>query len=176
MHRRGVRRLPERRDGGDRRPPYKGARSLLRWLLVNLAKVNGDFLRANGCGIEKLSASELCDIAYAAITSGIERHYYALVAAGAKWEGTDDPLGDDIRKFEERVGLRDDPNAWALAMHKQMMESQGKEWDDTPVAAGSGQWWDQDVEFSDMSDLDAQAKRREAVSRNRGLFVKDKKG
>lgn len=122
--------------------------------------MNGDFLRANGHGIEELCARELCDLAYAAITEGMERHYYALVAAGAKWEGTDDPLGDDIRRFEERIGLRDDPNAWALAMHKQMMAAQGKEWDDTPVAGGSGQWWDQDVEFSSMSDLDAAAKQR----------------
>lgn len=129
-------------------------------MLAHLAKVNGDFLRANGYGIEELDARELCDVAYAAITAGMERHYYALVAAGAKWEGTDDPLGDDIRKFEERIGLRDDPNAWALAMHRQMMEAQGKAWDDTPVTGGSGQWWDQDVEFSSMSDLDAEAKRR----------------
>lgn len=140
-----------------------------------MAKVNGDLVRAHGRGIEALDTRELCDVAYAAIIADMERHYYALVAAGAKWEGTDDPLGDDIRRFEERIGLREDPHAVALAMHRQFLAAQGKEWDDTPVTGGSGQWWDQDVEFSDMADLDAEAKRRTAVSRNRGLFAKDRK-
>jgi hypothetical protein len=143
-------------------------------VLAHLAKVNGDFLRAHGRGIEELSPRELCDIAYSAILEDMERHYYALVAAGAQWKDSTDPLGDDIVRFEERIGLRDDPE-----MHKQFLRDQGKEWDDTPVGAGNGQWWDQDVEFTDMSDLDAEAKRRHAVERNRGLFaknVKPKKG
>jgi hypothetical protein len=144
-------------------------------VLAHIAKVNGDFVRAHGYGIEGLGVRELCDIAYAAIIADMERHYYALVAAGAKWEGTNDPLGDDIEKFEERIGLRDDPQAWAMEQHKAFLKAQGKEWDDTPVAAGSGQWWDQDVEFSDMADLDKEAHRREAVSRNRGLFAKNLK-
>lgn len=103
----------------------------------------------------------------------MERSYYAQVAAGAKWENSDDPLGDSIARFEERVGLRENPEEIALAMHRQWLEAQGKEWDDTPVSAGSGQWWDQDVEFTDMRDLDAEARRRESVSRNRGLFGKE---
>lgn len=82
------------------------------------------------------------------------------MAAGAKWEGTSDPLADDIRRLEERIGLRENPEEIALALHRQFLADQGKEWDDTPVGAGSGQWWDQDVEFTDMSDLDATAGRR----------------
>lgn len=144
-------------------------------MLAHLAKVNGDFLRAHGHGIEELGARELCDIAYAAILEGMERHFYAMVAAGAKWEGTDDPLGDDVRRFEERIGLRDDPMAWALEQHKLFLKAQGKEWDDTPVSGGSGQWWDQDVEFTDMADLDREHKRRTAVEKNRGLFAKNLK-
>lgn len=45
-------------------------------------------------------------------------------------------------------------------MHRQWLKDQGKEWDDTPVGAGSGQWWDQDVEFTSMGDLDANGNRR----------------
>lgn len=145
-------------------------------MLAHLAKVNGDFLRAHGHGIEELTPRELCDIAYSAILEDMERHYYALVAAGATWKDTTDPLGDDIIRFEERIGLRDDPEALALEMHKQFLTSQGKEWDDTPVGAGNGQWWDQDVEFTDMSDLDREQKRRTAVEKNRGLFAKNLKG
>ena len=104
----------------------------------------------------------------------LTRHHYAQVAAGAKWE-TEDPLGDAVRKFEEQVGLRDDPNAWALEQHKKMLAAQGKEWDDTPVKGGSGQWWDQDVEFTEMSDLDRQSSRKQTVNRNRGLFAKNLK-
>lgn len=115
---------------------------------------------------------ELCDVAYSAIVSGMERHYYAMVAAGAKWESTSDPLLDSVERFEERTGLREDPEAIALEMHKQFLRSQGKTWDDTPVGAGNGQWWDQDVEFTDMSDLDQEQKRRTAAETNRGLFAK----
>ena len=132
--------------------------------------MNGDFLRAHGYGIEELDTRELCDVAYASIVADMERNFYALVAAGAQWKDTRDPLGDDIRRFEERIGLRDNPEALALEMHKQFLAAQGKEWDDTPVGAGSGQWWDQDVEFSSMSDLDTAAKRSEGVAKTRGLF------
>jgi hypothetical protein len=82
------------------------------------------------------------------------------VAAGAQWKDSHDPLGDEITRFEERIGLRENPEEIALMMHKQFLKDQGREWDDTPVGAGNGQWWDQDVEFTDMSDLDAAAKRR----------------
>jgi hypothetical protein len=123
-----------------------------------LSKVNGEFLRVHGHGIEQLDPRELCDLVYATLTGDIERHYYALVAAGAQWKDSSDPLGDDIVRFEERIGLRDDPAAWALEQHKLFLAAQGKEWDDTPVSAGSGQWWDQDVEFSSMESLDAQQK------------------
>lgn len=140
------------------------------------AKVNGEFLRAHGHGLQELDVRELCDVAYSAIITDIERNYYALVAAGAQWKDSRDPLGDQVARFEERLGLRDDPEALALAMHKQFMLDQGKEWDETPVGTGSGQWWDQDVEFSDMSDLDQTAKRRTAAETNRGLFAKNLKG
>ncbi|HEY1705584.1 MAG TPA: hypothetical protein VGG75_38350 [Trebonia sp.] len=123
-----------------------------------------------------LSARELCDVAYAAIIADMERHHYALVAAGAQWKDSRDPLGDDIARFEERIGLRDNPEALALALHKQFLADQGKEWDDTPVGAGNGEWWDQDAEFTDMRDLDAEAKRRAAAAKNYGLFAKDRKG
>lgn len=96
------------------------------------------------------------------------------MSAGAKWEGTSDPLGDSVRRFEERIGLRDNPEDTAMALHRQLLAARGIEWDETPVSAGSGQWWDQDVEFSDMSDLDAASRKREAVSTNRGLFAKGK--
>lgn len=144
-------------------------------MLAHYAKVNGDFLRAHGHGIEQLSPRELCDVAYSCIIADMEQHYYALVAAGATWKDTKDPLGDDIARFEERIGLRDNPEELALALHKQFLAAQGKEWDDTPVGAGSGQWWDQDVEFSDMGDLDREAKRRAAAEKNRGLFARNVK-
>jgi hypothetical protein len=59
-----------------------------------------------------------------------------------------------IVRFEERMGLREDPEAIALELHRQLLKSRGIAWDETPVGPGSGQWWDQDIEFSDMSDLD----------------------
>jgi hypothetical protein len=140
-----------------------------------MAKVNGDFLRANGIGIEELDPRELCDVAYSSVIADMERHHYAMVSAGATWKDSDDPLGDSIVRFEERVGLRDNPEDLALMLHKKFLESKGIEWDDTPVSAGSGKWWDQDVEFTDMSDLDREAKRRAAAETNRGLFAKNLK-
>lgn len=136
--------------------------------------MNGDLLRAHGHGVQEMDARELCDVAYSAIIADIERGYYAHVAAGGKWENSSDPLGDMIARFEERAGLRDNPEELALTLHKQWLKQRGIEWDDTPVGAGNGQWWDQDVEFTDMSDLDAEARRRKAASRNRGLFVREK--
>ena len=103
------------------------------------------------------------------------KHYYALVAAGAQWKDSRDPLGDDIQRFEERIGLRENPEEIALAMHRQFLKDQGKEWDDTPVGAGSGAWWDQDIEFTDMSDLDAEAKRRSAAAKSQALWGKKEK-
>ena len=104
----------------------------------------------------------------------MERHHYALVAAGATWKDSNDPLGDAIKRMEEQIGLRENPEDIALTLHKRWLADRGIEWDDTPVSAGSGQRWDQDVEFTDMSDLDRESRRREAVSRNRGLFAKEK--
>lgn len=134
--------------------------------------MNGDFLLAHGHGIEDLDVRELCDVAYASIVQAIERSYYAAVAAGAKFENTRDPLGDQIVQFEEKIGLRENPEDIALELHKQLLKSRGIEWDDTPVGAGSGQWWDQDIEFTDMSDLDAAKKRSEGISKTRGLFAR----
>lgn len=135
--------------------------------------MNGDFLRRHGRGIEKFDARELCDIAYSSIVADMERQYYALVASGAKWENSDDPLRDTITRFEERAGLRENPEEVAMELHKQLLKARGIEWDDTPVGAGSGKWWDQDVEFTDMSDLDKNARRQQMKqSPNRGLFGK----
>jgi hypothetical protein len=144
-------------------------------VLGHYSKVNGDFLRANGRGIEELDARELCDLAYSAIIEEMTRHYYAMVAAGAQWKD-DDPLADNIQRFEERIGLQENPEEIALAMHRQFMADQGKEWDDTPVGAGSGQWWDQDVEFTDMSDLDAAAKRRRGEDLGKAFGKRDGNG
>ena len=143
-------------------------------MLAHFAKVNGDFIRAHGCGIEQLDPRELCNVAYSAIVEDMSRHYYALVAAGAQWKDSGDPLGDDIRRFEERIGLRDDPSAWALEQHKALLKQRGIPWDDTPVGAGSGQWWEQDTEFTSMSDLDAESRRRQSVEKNRGLFARNR--
>lgn len=137
--------------------------------------MNGDLLRATGRGLEALDARELCDVAYSAIVADMERHYYAMVAAGATWKDSNDPLGDTVARFEERIGLRYNPEDVALELHRQWLAQRGIPWDDTPVSAGSGKWWDQDVEFTDMSDLDAEARRREAASRNRGLFTREGK-
>jgi hypothetical protein len=134
--------------------------------------VNGDFLRAHGHGIEQLDARELCDVAYSSIVAEMERQYYAQVSGGAQWKDANDPLGESIMRFEERIGLRDNPEALALEMHKAFLKSQGKEWDDTPVGAGGGQWWEQDVEFTSMSDLDAAAQRSAGVAKTRGLFAR----
>jgi hypothetical protein len=105
----------------------------------------------------------------------MERHHYAQMAAGAQWKDSTDPLGDAVQRFEERIGLRENPEDIALELHKQFLKAQGKEWDDTPVSGGSGNWWDQDVEFTDMSDLDREAKRRKAAEKKAGLFRKKEK-
>ena len=96
-------------------------------------KVNGDQLRATGRGIEHLNARELCNLTYSLLVADIERNYYARVSAGAKWENEEDPLGDAVARFEERIGMREDPDAIALALHRRWLESRGIAWDDTPV-------------------------------------------
>lgn len=113
---------------------------------------------------------ELCDVAYSYVLEETEKRYLAQVSAGAQWENTDDPLGDAVTRFEERAGLRENPEDIALELHRQFMKAQGKEWDETPVGAGSGQWWDQDVEFTSMEDLDAGKKRSEGVEFTKRLF------
>jgi hypothetical protein len=128
-------------------------------VLAHLAKVSGLLLR-RGVFIENLDARELCDIAYSLLAEDIERSYYAQVAAGAKWEDVSDPLGEAMQRLDERLGLREDPEAVALELHKKLLAARGVEWDDTPVGGGSGEWWDQEAEFSSMSDLDAAARRR----------------
>lgn len=85
--------------------------------------------------------------------------FRAQVAAGATWEEPD-PLGDRIRRFDEELGFVHSPAADALAMHKAWMAQQGREWDDTPVAADD-RWWDQDVEFTDMTSLNRSMTRAE---------------
>lgn len=140
-------------------------------MLAHLAKVNGDFIRAHGHGIEHLRPRELCDVAYALLIDDIERNYYALLASGATWKDTSDPLGDSVTRFEERMGLRENPADIALELHKQLLKQRGIEWDDTPVGAGSGQWWDQDIEFTSMGDLDAAGKRKpQSKVPGQGLF------
>lgn len=132
------------------------------WVLGHLAKVNGEFLRRTGRGIETLDVREACDLAYAVITSDMERNFYAMVSAGAKFTDSDDPLGDQVLRFEERAGLRFNPEDIALEAHRNWLRAQGKDWDDTPVGAGNGQWWDTNVEWTPrttMSDLDSEAAR-----------------
>jgi hypothetical protein len=161
VRRQRVRQLPERGAGGNRRPPYAGARNLLKWVLANLSKVNGQLLR-RGTSVGDLDARELCDVAYSLLAEDVERHYYAQVAAGSTWKDVSDPLGDAIARLQERLGLREDPEAVALELHKGLLAARGIEWDDTPVGGGSGQWWDQEAEFTVMGDLDAAARRRAA--------------
>lgn len=135
--------------------------------------MNGDQLATTGHGIEDMDARELCDLSYALITGGIERQYYALLSGGAKFEDSTDPIGDQITEFEEKFGLREDPSAIALELHKRLLASRGIPWDDTPVGAGSGEWWDQDIEFTDMSDLDKKKQASEGIARTRRIFRKE---
>lgn len=124
--------------------------------------MNGEFLRAHGHGIQELDVRELCSLAYAMITEDMTRHYYALVAAGAKFNDSEDPLGDQIYRFEEKIGIRFNPEDIALAAHKAWLKRRGMEWDDTPVGAGNGQWWDTNVEWTrqtTMGDLDTEAEK-----------------
>lgn len=95
------------------------------------------------------------------VTDEMTSRYRAQIARGVEFE-SGDPLGDQIRKFEEQIGLRTDPMLIAYEQHKRFMQSQGKEWDSTPVApdAGEDRWWDRDVEFTSMAALNqAQTKR-----------------
>jgi hypothetical protein len=88
--------------------------------------------------------------------------FRARVSRGEKFEAQD-PLGDEIRAFEESIGLRGGANAeeLALAMHKEWMRQQGKEWDDTPVTGKQAdRWWDQDVEYKSMDDLNRKLTRK----------------
>lgn len=112
----------------------------------------------------------MCDVAYSCVMAESEKLYYAQVSAGAKWENSDDPLGEAVIRFEEKIGLRENPEDIALELHKQFLKAQGKKWDDTPVGAGSGQWWDQDVEFTSMEDLDTGKKRHEGTEFTKRLF------
>ena len=131
-------------------------------MLANFARVSGLLLR-RGTRITDLDARELCDVAYSLLVEGIERGYYAQVAAGVKWKDVSDPLGEALYRLEEHLGLHEDPQAVAMELHKKMLKDRGIEWDDTPVSGGgSGEWWDQDAEFTSMSDLDAGARRRAA--------------
>lgn len=131
--------------------------------------MNGDLLRATGRGMETLSPRELCDVAWSAMLEGIEKQYYAMVAAGIKFEA-EDPMADQVTRLEEKIGLRYNPEDLALELHKTLLAARGIEWDDTPVGAGSGKWWDQDIDnFKDMSDLDAASKKKR-VSRLLGAF------
>lgn len=40
------------------------------------------------------------------------------------------------------------------------MQAQGKAWDDTPVVPDK-EWWDQDMEFTDMDDLNKSLTKKE---------------
>lgn len=130
-------------------------------MLGNLARVNGALLRGAGYGVEDLHVSELCDVAYSMLTDDLERNYYAQVAAGMTFKDSDTPLADAVYRFEERIGLRENPESIAMELHKRWRAAQGLAWDDTPVGQGGGNWWEQDVEdFRDMSDLDKPTVKR----------------
>jgi hypothetical protein len=65
----------------------------------------------------------------------IATHRAILSTGAAKWD-SDDPLGDQIRDFEEKLGIRKDANIYALEQMKLWHKLIGKEWDDTPVTEG----------------------------------------
>jgi hypothetical protein len=94
--------------------------------------------------------------------------FRARLGPESKFE-SEDPLGDAIRSFEEEIGLHggSTAEAIALAMHKEFMRQQGKEWDDTPVSVGdSDRWWDQDVEYTSMRDLNKKLTRKVVLWRS----------
>lgn len=123
-----------------------------------MRRIDGQQVRATGRGIEGLTLRQVCNVAYSLVIDEMTLTFRAQVAAGAKFE-VDDPLGERIERFEEEIGLRFDPAAAALAMHKAWMTAQGKAWDDTPVTADA-RWWDQDVEFTSMDDLNKSMTRK----------------
>lgn len=49
---------------------------------------------------------------------------------------SDDPLGDQLQSFNEKLGLVSDSSDEALEMMKQWYKITGREWDDTPVTQG----------------------------------------
>ena len=61
--------------------------------------------------------------------------YRAALSAGAPFE-SDDPYGDQVREFEERIGLRADPGIAAMEQMKAWYKATGREWDETPVTEG----------------------------------------
>jgi hypothetical protein len=117
----------------------------LRWL-------DGRQIASTGRGIESLTLRQLCNLAYAHYLDEMALTFRAQVAAGAKWD-TDDPFAEKVEEFEEKISLRYDPAETARAMQRAWVEAQGGSWDETPVEA-SKNWWDKDVEFTSMGDLD----------------------
>lgn len=57
---------------------------------------------------------------------------------------TDDPVETHIEHWEEKIGLKVDPDAEALKAYKAWRASQGLEWDDTPVQLD---WRERDEEI-----------------------------
>lgn len=61
--------------------------------------------------------------------------YRAQIAAKAEFQ-SDDPLGDQIQKFNESIGIVHDSAEDALEQLKYWNKMMGREWDDTPVTEG----------------------------------------
>jgi hypothetical protein len=81
------------------------------------------------------------NIAWSLIIDEMTIEDRAMRAAGHKFE---DPLDDRIQYFEERIGLRVNPEEVAMALHKQRLAAMGIPWDDTQVQVD---WRMQDQEF-----------------------------
>jgi hypothetical protein len=82
--------------------------------------------------------------------------FHAHIAAKTEFK-SEDPLGDQIRTFDERIGMHKDTTDWAISQLKEFYKLQGKEWDDTVVRdedVKGDKWWDVgNVEYTGMSSL-----------------------
>jgi len=125
----------------------------MTYLLAHLRQIDGQQIRQTGKSVNGLTMREMCNVAYSHYVDDMTGTFRAQVARGATWE-TNDPLGEQIEAWEEKIGLRYDPAIVAQEMLRAWQESQGMTWDDTPVAADD-KWLagDVNIEFSSMDDL-----------------------
>lgn len=89
-------------------------------------------LRNQGRGILTFSVREICNIAYSIIVEDLEKMWWAQFSH----PNTDlEKLGsieETVERFEERIGLRINPEDIAMEQHKAMLKAKGIEWDNTP--------------------------------------------